>query len=166
MVVPSGTAARSTARSCVREGSRPAATSTALIAFSAACCAWKHSVSVSTPGQSTPRATARSLSAYASQRAAAASGGIQLPPLAKGRTIDVTGRVAVVEDVRLGGHDKVHRRTIAAKAPIEMPCRLAPMCAVRHHDEEVDVCLLYTSDAADDLLCVDLGGRRIIKKKK
>ena len=28
-----------------------------------------------------------------------------------------------------------------------------------------DGCLLYTSDAADDLLCVDLGGRRIIKKK-
>ena len=28
------------------------------------------------------------------------------------------------------------------------------------------LCLLYTSDAADDLLCVDLGGRRIITKKK
>src|SRR5450756_2522288 len=28
-----------------------------------------------------------------------------------------------------------------------------------------DVCLLYTSDAADDLLCVDLGGSRNIKKK-
>ena len=27
-------------------------------------------------------------------------------------------------------------------------------------------CLLYTSDAADDLPCVDLGGRRSIKKKK
>ena len=27
-------------------------------------------------------------------------------------------------------------------------------------------CLLYTSDAADDLLCVDFCGRRIIKKKK
>src|SRR5665811_1634112 len=27
------------------------------------------------------------------------------------------------------------------------------------------VCLLYTSDAADDLTRVDLGGRRIIKKK-
>ena len=27
-------------------------------------------------------------------------------------------------------------------------------------------CLLYTSDAADDLLCADLGGPRIIKKKK
>ena len=25
-----------------------------------------------------------------------------------------------------------------------------------------EICLLYTSDAADDLLCVDLGGRRII----
>ena len=27
------------------------------------------------------------------------------------------------------------------------------------------ICLLYTSDAADDLTRVDLGGRRIIKKK-
>ena len=27
---------------------------------------------------------------------------------------------------------------------------------------ELPVCLLYTSDAADALLCVDLGGRRII----
>eukprot|EP00825_Cyclidium_porcatum_P001657 TRINITY_DN10753_c0_g1_i3.p3 TRINITY_DN10753_c0_g1~~TRINITY_DN10753_c0_g1_i3.p3 ORF type:complete len:112 (-),score=12.17 TRINITY_DN10753_c0_g1_i3:46-381(-) len=26
--------------------------------------------------------------------------------------------------------------------------------------------LLYTSDAADDMQCVDLGGRRVIKKKK
>src|SRR5680860_1231864 len=37
------------------------------------------------------------------------------------------------------------------------------------HPPAVDgpvTCLLYTSDAADDLLCVDLGGRRIIKKKK
>ena len=29
---------------------------------------------------------------------------------------------------------------------------------------EVSTCLLYTSDAADDMQCVDLGGRRIIKK--
>ena len=28
----------------------------------------------------------------------------------------------------------------------------------------VQSCLLYTSDAADDMQCVDLGGRRIIKK--
>ena len=31
--------------------------------------------------------------------------------------------------------------------------------------EEASDCLLYTSDAADDLIGVDLGGRRIIKKK-
>ena len=29
----------------------------------------------------------------------------------------------------------------------------------------VDACLLYTSDAADERSSVDLGGRRIIKKK-
>ena len=31
---------------------------------------------------------------------------------------------------------------------------------------ELDPCLLYTSDAADERSSVDLGGRRIIKKKK
>ena len=32
--------------------------------------------------------------------------------------------------------------------------------------EQVAACLLYTSDAADERSSVDLGGRRIIKKKK
>ena len=39
--------------------------------------------------------------------------------------------------------------------------------AIDNADSRTDLsvrCLLYTSDAADDLLCVDLGGRRIIKK--
>ena len=31
---------------------------------------------------------------------------------------------------------------------------------------KVRICLLYTSDAADERSSVDLGGRRIIKKKK
>ena len=30
----------------------------------------------------------------------------------------------------------------------------------------INACLLYTSDAADERSSVDLGGRRIIKKKK
>ena len=30
----------------------------------------------------------------------------------------------------------------------------------------INICLLYTSDAADERSSVDLGGRRIIKKKK
>ena len=33
-------------------------------------------------------------------------------------------------------------------------------------DEWFIICLLYTSDAADERSSVDLGGRRIIKKKK
>ena len=32
--------------------------------------------------------------------------------------------------------------------------------------EQSKTCLLYTSDAADERSSVDLGGRRIIKKKK
>ena len=37
--------------------------------------------------------------------------------------------------------------------------------AVRHFVQFM-ICLLYTSDAADERSSVDLGGRRIIKKKK
>ena len=36
---------------------------------------------------------------------------------------------------------------------------------LRRTIEEVIACLLYTSDAADERSSVDLGGRRIIKKK-
>src|SRR5674536_402130 len=55
-----------------------------------------------------------------------------------------------------------------------------PRCAGAHHNlgsstsgvfrklsiKELTFCLLYTSDAADEEDSVDLGGRRIIKKKK
>ena len=34
------------------------------------------------------------------------------------------------------------------------------------HNPEFSPCLLYTSDAADERSSVDLGGRRILKKKK
>ena len=36
---------------------------------------------------------------------------------------------------------------------------------LRSAQRGVDGCLLYTSDAADERSSVDLGGRRIIKKK-
>src|SRR5450756_267627 len=39
----------------------------------------------------------------------------------------------------------------------------APTLSFPVHGTLMVDCLLYTSDAADDLLCVDLGGRRIIK---
>src|SRR5450756_1785470 len=41
---------------------------------------------------------------------------------------------------------------------------LAMVFVIQHTQARAQECLLYTSDAADDLLCVDLGGRRIIKK--
>ena len=45
-----------------------------------------------------------------------------------------------------------------------------PHVGTRHHRDfragAVWICLLYTSDAADERSSVDLGGRRIIKKKK
>ena len=40
---------------------------------------------------------------------------------------------------------------------------LIPLQVIWHTIQSLYICLLYTSDAADDLLCVDLGGRRIIK---
>ena len=36
----------------------------------------------------------------------------------------------------------------------------------KRESERANACLLYTSDAADERSSVDLGGRRIIKKKK
>src|SRR5450756_2535573 len=40
-----------------------------------------------------------------------------------------------------------------------------PRSPARRSSPRSTTCLLYTSDAADDLLCVDLGGRRILKNK-
>ena len=51
----------------------------------------------------------------------------------------------------------ISNRGMVCDAPLDGPTA-RPMAS--------SSCLLYTSDAADDLLCVDLGGRRIIKKKK
>ena len=39
------------------------------------------------------------------------------------------------------------------------------LCTQLGIETETDSCLLYTSDAADERSSVDLGGRRIIKKK-
>src|SRR5680860_1924015 len=50
-------------------------------------------------------------------------------------------------------------------APVTMTMHLRATAAPSSY-ARFRICLLYTSDAADDLLCVDLGGRRIIKKKK
>ena len=47
-------------------------------------------------------------------------------------------------------------------------CFIDEINSRRHRDEtrKVSDCLLYTSDAADERSSVDLGGRRLIKKKQ
>src|SRR5450756_2961747 len=56
--------------------------------------------------------------------------------------------------------------TLALAAAVSLASRLrAAPCAPAGASLGPTSCLLYTSDAADDLLCVDLGGRRIITKK-
>ena len=49
--------------------------------------------------------------------------------------------------------------------PYEAFMNLALFYSIGGNEEVYQLCLLYTSDAADDLTRVDLGGRRIIKKK-
>ena len=63
-------------------------------------------------------------------------------------------------------------RLLSRKSDVEIvsgAARGADSLAIRYAGERLiplrKFCLLYTYDAADDLLCVDLGGRRIIKKK-
>ena len=59
---------------------------------------------------------------------------------AEGRTLHVGGQTAIAEARLVGPDDKLYAHATT--------------------------CLLYTSDAADERSSVDLGGRRIIKKKK
>src|SRR5450756_2032678 len=50
---------------------------------------------------------------------------------------------------------------VQAKAQTDQAAA-AHQAQIQQQKAQNDACLLYTSDAADDLLCVDLGGRRII----
>src|SRR5450756_3258162 len=69
----------------------------------------------------------------------------------KDTTFMADGRVIVsLEPVKTGNPDVLREKHTLVDA---------------HDWRWIGSCLLYTSDAADDLLCVDLGGRRIIKKK-
>eukprot|EP00657_Telonema_sp_P-1_P012168 TRINITY_DN8588_c0_g1_i2.p1 TRINITY_DN8588_c0_g1~~TRINITY_DN8588_c0_g1_i2.p1 ORF type:complete len:116 (+),score=35.73 TRINITY_DN8588_c0_g1_i2:238-585(+) len=75
---------------------------------------------------------------------------------------------------RSGGMDNQNRVEVVSPDcdDIEAVRKLTDRCVMavrgkyRGRSGYIVGCLLYTSDAADDLLCVDLGGRRIIKKKK
>ena len=57
------------------------------------------------------------------------------------------------------GHSKF------GKIVLKTTCLFDSHSCWREDQLGVTSCLLYTSDAADDIICVDLGGRRIIQKK-
>ena len=67
---------------------------------------------------------------------------------------DVYKRQLDVDGEQLLARLRHTERTLSTRLPLYRPRRRAGPC------------LLYTSDAADERSSVDLGGRRIIKKKK
>ena len=73
--------------------------------------------------------------------------------------------------VRSRGLGDVYKRQLLAIAGRQPEVRelvvneWVQLVSVSPHDGTMTVCLLYTSDAADERSSVDLGGRRIIKKK-
>ena len=81
--------------------------------------------------------------------------------------IDTLERVKLLSELRAGTYDCLVGINLLREG-LDLP--EVSLIAILDADKEgylrsTTSCLLYTSDAADDLLCVDLGGRRIIKKK-
>eukprot|EP00658_Telonema_sp_P-2_P063904 TRINITY_DN52747_c0_g1_i2.p1 TRINITY_DN52747_c0_g1~~TRINITY_DN52747_c0_g1_i2.p1 ORF type:complete len:172 (+),score=60.27 TRINITY_DN52747_c0_g1_i2:121-636(+) len=80
--------------------------------------------------------------------------------------------VPCTEDVDLSGLDYVTKAVCLSEFPAgaQVLCARASdglhMHLGKKRGGKVECCLLYTSDAADEEDSVDLGGRRIIKKKK
>ena len=77
----------------------------------------------------------------------------------------------VVVDIRQVQPDQLRNTQPAVKKQCQNAQIPLPVWSIHRLQQgnaliQGQICLLYTSDAADDLLCVDLGGRHIIKKKK
>src|SRR5665811_2599039 len=74
---------------------------------------------------------------------------------------DLTLAEAGRHQIRLAEHEMPGLMALRAEYATSRPLAGARIAGSLHM-----TCLLYTSDAADDLTRVDLGGRRIIIKKK
>ena len=61
---------------------------------------------------------------------------------------------------------RVHLRSAEAATAVRVHDAAGRLCLAEKPVGGSGSCLLYTSDAADERSSVDLGGRRIIKKKK
>src|SRR5450756_965757 len=79
-----------------------------------------------------------------------------LPAATRRLNQEYRGHQALAE--QLGGLALAGKQRLLCRDDVEVGGRAAFVACRRHIEYP---CLLYTSDAADDLLCVDLGGRRI-----
>ena len=59
----------------------------------------------------------------------------------------------------------INRHEWAGEIHFDLADELVEKVGSEFEIEHFEICLLYTSDAADERSSVDLGGRRIIKKK-
>src|SRR5659263_763342 len=72
------------------------------------------------------------------------------------------GKGGSIFNVFSGGSERREGPTRGSDILYEFPIDFIEAVSGKTVDIEIPrICLLYTSDAADDLLCVDLGGRRI-----
>ena len=69
-----------------------------------------------------------------------------------------------VDEVILGDDIAVRIAVRAVNRAMDLEDERTSGCSLVNR--QVQVCLLYTSDAADERSSVDLGGRRVFKKKK
>ena len=69
--------------------------------------------------------------------------------------------IASTGNIGIGTTNPTELLDVAGNATLSGTLGLGPL----NTTQAGTCCLLYTSDAADDLLCVDLGGRRRLKKK-
>ena len=86
---------------------------------------------------------------------------LDIPCISLAISARVEGRSIIVEKLKRNGYE-----TVKAQLPVLLTATSEIGDLRLFSLRDIKDCLLYTSDAADDPLCVDLGGRRSIKKKK
>src|SRR5678816_3923876 len=79
---------------------------------------------------------------------------------------DLLVRGTATQVFRAPNPDELFDGPTATNPAVIDPCLNQPASYLAAHQGLCQYCLLYTSDAADERSSVDLGGRRIIKKKK
>ena len=88
-------------------------------------------------------------------------------PLAWDSPIDAKTYLIFIQNNKTGlfGKSWLNKMTLYTEAIYRSGKRYTPY-ELTGYESASGSCLLYTSDAADERSSVDLGGRRIIKKKK